>query len=262
MTVVDPIVVYLHDRRILDGDDRGVFTLEELAAGRVVAHRFRDLQRDVVSEGGAGREVYGGFLRVTDERTDRVAGNEVRRGHRIRRRITPGVVGGLRIRGFPRLRLGLFRQYGQASRDALLYAPQRHFHGRFEPLGRQQAFGNVVHRPELQGAHRRELVAFLRDDDDRGAFGLLAQLAQQFDAECLGVFRARAEGRRQHQCVAVPIRQAVRELPEIRDFHGGHGGIGAERLQMVAQPLGILRVTVDDQQSGRHTVALGHDLLL
>ncbi len=222
VALMHAVVEDLHDERVPDGDDSRVFALQKLAAGRLITHRLAHLQRDVASQRGAGGEIHRGFFGIADQGPDRVAGNEIRRGHRIGcgtrgPKICRAV--GLRLGGIPCLGFGFLREYREAARHPLLDAPQRDPHRGLQALRTHQALGNVVHGSQLECPHCRELVAVLGEDDDGGTDRLVAQLAQHFESDGFGVLGARPEGRGQQQHVAIALRKRFCQSVELKKMN-------------------------------------------
>jgi len=144
------------------------------------------------------------------------------------------------------------RQFGNAPRHAPLDPPQGEQHRGFEPLRSQQAFGKVIQRAELHGAHGGELVAVFSNRNRWRKGGAAAELPQQFEAGSRRILGARAKSRDEQQQIAIVPGERCAGVGQLVGIEHAHGGLRAQHAEMTAQPFRVAGIPIDDEQAGMH----------
>jgi len=126
---------------------------------------------------------------------------------------------------------------------------QRLAYGGGQALGVEQIAGQIGGRAQANGADGGQLIA-LRGDDNNGQ--VVTMVAQQ--AQILQPFVALAgiTAHAQQYRVVAARRSGVQLMRQLRGFNGSRIGIGPQALQMMAQPLALLRIMSGNDNARGH----------
>ncbi len=233
-TGIDSIVVDRDDGRIAQRRQGRVFARKDLLAVGIIVLALGDLQCHIAGQLFAARQVHERFVGFADGLADGIA------GYRVAQRAGRG--GGVG---------GFLHEFG-VLRGVQLDATQGEFHRGAQPIRIHQPLRQIVDGTQLQRPHRRQFIAVLRDRDDGGKLGAVAQQAQPLEAFGMRILGAVAKLGDEHDQVEFLACQGFHARFEFARVDRGDGAVRKQHAEVIAQPLAVARIAIDNQQAGVH----------